>query len=207
MKITHGNQTINLFEKEVPKICPISLSGGLDSASLMYLVCKHFPQVQLIPYTVRDLNAPLDADAAKEIVQWFQKEFPNNKIPDIEIYEFNDRTEDFVTWEECDQAMIDYPQLAGMRRIQVSKIIQLDRISWNLMSRFPGAIRLDGMTRNPPSEDMKNLGFYEIAERRRDKEKDDVETYRPNDHNPPLSIYQPYANVDKKFVAGIYTGV
>tara|TARA_A100001035_G_scaffold280082_1_gene283882 strand:- start:5489 stop:7786 length:2298 start_codon:yes stop_codon:yes gene_type:complete len=204
MKITHGNQTIDLFPEEIPKVCPISLSGGLDSASLMFLVSKHFPQVQIIPYTVRDLNAPLDADAAADIVKWFQKEFPDNNIPDIEIYEFNDRTEDFVTWAECDEAMEKYPQLAGMRRIQVSKIIQLDRISWNLMKRFPGAIRLDGMTRNPPAEDMVIGGFYDIAERRRDKELDEVETYRPNKHNPPLGIYQAYANVDKKFVAGVY---
>lgn len=205
MKITYNNQTIDLFPEGAPEVCPISLSGGLDSASLMYLVSKYFPQVRLIPYTCRDLNAPLDADAAKLIVEWFQKEFPDNNIPDIEIYEFNDRTEDFVTFDECDQAMIDYPQLSGMRRTQVSKIIQLDRISWNLMDRFPGAIRLDGMTRNPPAEEMRLGGFYGIAERRRDKERPDVETYRPNDHNPPLSIYQPYANVDKKFVAGVYT--
>ena len=204
MKITHSDQTIDLFATEIPEICPISLSGGLDSASLMYLVSSHFPQVQIIPYTVRDLNAPLDADAAADIIKWFQEKFPNNNIPDIEIYEFNDRTEDFVTYAECDATIEKYPQFKGMRRTQVSKIIQLDRISWNLMKRFPGAIRLDGMTRNPPAEEMKEGNFWDKAERRRDKELDDVETYRPNRHNPPLGIYQPYANVDKKFVAGVY---
>ena len=60
------------------------------------------------------------------------------------------------------------------------------------------------MTRNPPTEDMVIGGFYDIAERRRDKELDEVETYRPNKNNPPLGIYQAYANVDKKFVAGVY---
>ena len=85
MKITHGNQTINLFPDEIPKVCPISLSGGLDSASLMYLVSKYFPQVELVPYTCRDLNAPKDADAADDIVKWFQKEFHANGIRDIEI--------------------------------------------------------------------------------------------------------------------------
>ena len=165
MKITHSDQTIDLFATEIPEICPISLSGGLDSASLMYLVSSHFPQVQIIPYTVRDLNAPLDADAAADIIKWFQEKFPNNNIPDIEIYEFNDRTEDFVTYAECDATIEKYPQFKGMRRTQVSKIIQLDRISWNLMKRFPGAIRLDGMTRNPPAEEMKEGNFIKLVTR------------------------------------------
>ena len=91
MKITHGNQTIDLFPDEIPEVCPISLSGGLDSASLMYLVSKHFPQLQLIPYSCRDLNAPKDAEAARDIVKYFQNKFASNNIPDIEIYDFNDK--------------------------------------------------------------------------------------------------------------------
>ncbi len=204
MKITYGGQTIDLFGTEVPSICPISLSGGADSASLFYLVSKFFPQIKIIPYTCRDLNAPKDADAAEQIVKWMQKEFPNNNIPDIEFYEFNDRTEDFVTWEECDKVINEHPPFNGMRRIQVSKIIQLDKIAWNLMTRFPGAVELDGMTRNPPTEIMQSLGFYDKAERRRDQELPTVIEYRRNFSIPAYSIYQPYANVDKKFVAEVY---
>jgi len=204
MKITHGNQTIELFPDEIPKICPISLSGGLDSASLMYLISKYFPQVELVPYTCRDLNAPKDADAADDIVKWFQKKFYANGIRDIEIYDFNDKDESFVSFEECDKAIEEYPQFKGMRRRQVSKIIQVDRISWKMMKRFPGSIRLDGMTRNPPMEEMKAGKFHQKAERRRDKEQPFVEPWRPNKKHPALSIYQPYCNVDKKFVAGVY---
>lgn len=204
MKITHGNQTIDLFPNEVPEVCPISLSGGLDSASLFYLISKHFPQVNLVPYSCRDLNAPLDAEAATAIIEWFQENFPNNNIPDIEIFNFNDKDESFVTFEECDATIEKYPQFAGMRRRQVSKIIQVDRISWKFMKRYPNSIRLDGMTRNPPKEEMEQGNFWHKAERRRDKELEKVEEWRPNTSNPPLAIYQPYANVDKKFVAGVY---
>ena len=204
MKITHGNQTIDLFPDEIPEVCPISLSGGLDSTSLMYLICKNFPQVELVPYTCRDLNAPLDADAADDIVKWFQTVFPNNKISDIEIYDFNDRTEDFVTFEECEDAREKYSIFDGMRQTQISKIIQVDRISWAMMERFPGSIRLDGMTRNPPTSEMKRLGFYNKGERRRDQEMDTVEPWRRSGKDPRLSIYQVYANVDKKFVSGVY---
>lgn len=204
MKITHGNQTIDLFAEKIPSICPISISGGADSASLFYLISKYFPQVQLIPYTCRDQNAPKDAIAATNIVKWMQQQFPDNKIRDIEIFDFNDRTEDFVSYKDCDLVINSYPQYFGMRRTQISKIIQIDNISKKLMQKFPGAIRLDGMTRNPPKEDMKRLNFYHLAERRRDKELPKIIEYRENIYDPVMSIYQPYANIDKKFVAGVY---
>ena len=204
MNVTHGNQTINLFPVEVPKKVTISLSGGADSASLMYLVVKHFPEVEIIPVTCRDQNAPKDADAAVKIVNWIKKEFPNNNIKDHQIFDFNDKTEDFVSHEDVDKTIEKYPQFTGMRRTQVSKIIQVDRINWNIMKQHPGAVRLDGMTRNPPEEEMKRLDFYEKAERRRDQDKPIVEEYRKYKDSEFLNIYQAYINVDKKFVAGVY---
>lgn len=204
MKITHGGQTIDLFPKEVPTLSPISLSGGLDSASLLYLVSTHFPNVELIPYTCRDLNAPKDAEAAKKIVKWMQQKFPNNNLHDLQIFDFNDRTEDFVSWEEVGEVRRKYPKFESLTDIGISKIIQVDRISWNLMKKYPGAVRLDGMTRNPPASEMQRLGFYEKAERRRDKEEPIVQEWRTNYDKKVLYIYQAYANVDKKFVAGVY---
>ena len=204
MKITHGGQTIDLFANEKPELATISLSGGADSASLLYLVTKHFPEIEIIPVTCRDLNAPKDADAAEMIVDFIKKEFPNNNIKNIKIFDFNDRTEDFVTHKQVDKVIKKYPQFTGMRRTQVSKIIQVDRINWNLMKKHPGAVRLDGMTRNPPTEEMKQLGFYDIAERRRDQEIPPIQEYRTYQVDKWLNIYQAYINVDKKFVAGVY---
>jgi len=204
MLLTYGGQTIDLFPTNVPELMPLSLSGGLDSASLCYLVSKHFPQIEIVPYTCRDQNAPKDADAAAAIVSWMKKEFPNNKIRDIEIFDFNDRTEDFVTFEDVDKVTKEWPQFHGMRRTQVSKIIQVDTISWNMMKRFPGAVRLDGMTRNPPTNEMKKYGFYDKAERRRDKELPRIDDYRADSKDAHFDIYQAYINVDKKFVAGVY---
>lgn len=208
MKITHGDQTIDLFPNEIPELCPISISGGCDSASLFYLISKHFPQIQLVPYTCRDQNAPKDADAAKEIVEWMQKKFPENNIPPIETYDFNDKDETFITHEEVEAIMAENETFKTMRRRQVSKIIQVDRISWMMMERalelYPDAIRIDAMTRNPPSDEMMKWDFYHKAERRRDQEHDPIEEWRVSGKWGPFSIYQPYCNVDKKFVAGVY---
>lgn len=208
MKITYERQSIDLFSIEVPKVIAISLSGGLDSASAFYLISKHYPQIEIITYTCRDQNAPKDAEAAEKIVKWMQKEFPNNKIYDIQIFDFNDRTEDFVSFKKVDEVINQHPQFSGMRRIQVSKIIQIDHISRNLMIKHPGAVRIDGMTRNPPTEDMIKLGFYDKAERRRDQELPKIQEYRTAKTVSQLdisnNIYQLYANVNKKFVAGVY---
>ena len=105
MKLTYSKQTIDLFGSEVPKLVTISLSGGADSASLLYLVLKHFPEIEIIPVTCRDQNAPKDADAAVQIVQWMRKEFPNNKLRDIQVFDFNDKTEDFVSFEDVDKTI------------------------------------------------------------------------------------------------------
>ena len=118
----------------------------LQFRRFLYLVTKHFPEIEIIPVTCRDLNAPKDADAAVMIVDFIKKEFPNNNIKDIQIFDFNDRTEDFVTNKQVDKVIKKYPQFTGMRRTQVSKIIQVDTINWNLMKKHPGAVRLDGMT-------------------------------------------------------------
>ena len=204
MKITYNNVTIDFFDFEMPKKqVAISLSGGLDSASLLYLICKHFPEIEIVPFTCRDVNAPKDADAAAKIVEWMKKQFPHVKIYEHEIFNFNDRDESFVTWKECDDLMIAEPRLSNMRRIQISKIIQIDRIAKTVMSKYPDCIRLDGMTCNPPIEEMmKETLFYEKAERRRDPGETRQNLFLTED--PLNNLYQPFINVDKKFVADIY---
>ena len=205
MKLTYGNQTIDLLPNRVPKTMPLSLSGGCDSASLFYLISNFFPQIKIVPYTCRDQNAPKDADAAAAIVEWMKKEFPANKITDIEIFDFNDRTEDFVSFDEVERWRNHYPKMKNMRRTQISKIVQVDNISWNMMKKYPGSIRLDGMTRNPPDDEMKKYGFYEKAERRRDQDGTILKELRQyNKERAHLNIYQAYLNVDKKFVAGVF---
>jgi len=210
MELTYGNQTVNFYEHGAPETIPLSLSGGLDSASLFYLVSKHFPESQVVPFSCRDLQAPLDADAANDITRWMQAQFPKNKIQDIQIFDFDAHTEKYVTNEEVDQVIAEEPRFTGMRRTQVSKMIQIDNISIDIMRANPGSVRLDGMTRNPPTNEMKDQGFFDKAERRRDKELPHMNNWIlfPLDKYPPYAaynnIYKPYLNVDKKFVAGVF---
>jgi len=200
MKITYNNTTIDFFEFELPNQVLLSLSGGADSAAIAYLICTHFPQIEIVPFTARDENAPLDAVAAEKIVSWLQKEFPNCNIRDTNIYNFNDRVEKYVSWKTVNQTRKRNKRFKLLNNVQLSKIIQLDKIKEKLNQKFPNAVSVDGMTKNPPVEIMKELGFYEKAERRRD-----YETAQPEHYQTKYNYhYQPFVNVDKKFVAGVY---
>jgi hypothetical protein len=205
MNITYDNKTIEFYNFELPKQVIVSLSGGLDSAAAMYLTCKHFPDIEIIPITLRDLHAQLDAEAAEDIVGWMKNKFPSANIHDIEIFDFNDKDESIVSWDECDQLKEDYPEhYSTLNRVQISKIIQIDNILQGVVDNYDMPLRIDGMTLNPPVEEMKkiSLRFYGMAERRRD----------PCGHRQTLfkskfkcnNMYQIFGNVDKKFVADIY---
>lgn len=199
MKITYDSQTIDFFNFDIPGKIIISLSGGLDSASAFFLICTHFPQIEIIPYNARDVNAPLDAIAAANIVKWMQKTFPNVVIHDLEIHNFNDRDESFVSNAACDEAVKTVPRYKHFNRIQVSKVLQLNATASLLRNTYPNTMVLDGMTLNPPINQMDELGFSHLAERRRNRSESGEIIPQRGAH-----IYRPYANVDKKFIADIY---
>ena len=80
MKHTYGNQTIDLFDKKIPDHVLLAVSGGLDSASLFYLICKNFPSIKVTPYTGRDVTAPFDYECSLDVIQFMRETFPDNKI-------------------------------------------------------------------------------------------------------------------------------
>jgi hypothetical protein len=202
MKITYGNQTIDLFNFPIKQVI-LSLSGGLDSASLFYLICTHFPKIEIIPMCGRDVHNPKDALAVGKIVDWMRVEFPNVSIKDIHFYNFDDRDELF--YPKCREAIKRRPEFAKFGEgpdknsgaCKVSKILQIDEIAYNIQSKYPKALRTDGQSANPPIEVMKqHKMFYRKAERIRDPDSRKVQM--------AYKLYHPYINVDKKFVADIY---
>tara|TARA_Y100000385_G_C13082070_1_gene634480 strand:+ start:438 stop:1184 length:747 start_codon:yes stop_codon:yes gene_type:complete len=197
MKITYNDQTIDFFEfNPVPEKIILSLSGGLDSASICYLLHLYFPSIEIIPFCGRDVNAPLDHIAVKKIINWMKEEFPNSNLKELVSFDFDDRDESF--YPACRNEIAKNPKFSKLDECQVSKILQLDKITKELFTMHPGLIKCDGMTANPPVKVMKtNENFYKRAERRRD----------PVSYNIPQmqrNRYSPYINVDKKFVADIY---
>ena len=235
MKLTYGNQTVEFWtnikalvdkspHKEealrdvefdndfLPKQIVVSLSGGCDSSSATYLTLKHFPQIEIFPFMCNDVNAPKDADAAREITEYLQKKFPNGKLNDITIKDFNDREEGGY-WDAAKDLILKEPEAYGqMGVIGVAKIIQLDKLIPEFMSQFKGPIRLDGMTANPPKEIRMKFADYMIKRfpentyGLKEIERCQGEDRRDVSNKPELkyNVYQPWLNVNKRFVAGIY---
>lgn len=201
MKLTYNNQTINFFDFNLnSKKVILSLSGGCDSAAALFLICKHFPEIEIFPLTARDENAPKDAEAATQIVKFLQQYFPESNLKNIHTYNFNDRTEKYVSFKTCRKLKKKNHDFKDLTLKGISKIIQLDKINDRFSKKYKGAIRIDGMTKNPPTDEMLDLGFFNIAERRRDK---GAEIFQLSISKNTI-IYKPFINVDKKFIAGIY---
>tara|TARA_B100000902_G_scaffold386687_1_gene429678 strand:- start:848 stop:1705 length:858 start_codon:yes stop_codon:yes gene_type:complete len=234
MNLTYGNQTVNFYHKIkelvetspykerclkdidwdedfLPKRVVVSLSGGCDSSSAMYLTAKHFPQIEIHPLIFKDVNAPKDADAAIEIVKFIKNKFPNCRIDDPEVGQYNDQ--DTSTYPRAMSMIQNDPRYKTMTITQMSKVNQLDDGNEKYMENFKGPIRLDGMTANPPKEVRMKFPDYMIKRFPEHKylEKDIIrvsgEPRRDVGSGIPelrFDVYQPFLNVNKRYVAGIF---
>jgi len=200
MKISYGNQTIDLFDKYVPDKIILSLSGGLDSASLLYLICKHFPNVEIIPFTGKDLTAPFDALCSLDIVEFMKDTFPNHKIGQHYIYEFDIYDQELQEyakerWND-ERVLIDGQYVDRCNNIEgLVKVLEKQK-HLEICEKMHECLIVTGITKNPPQDIMKNIGFDHLAEKRR--------SYTQENWAGKGDEYRPYINVDKKFVAGVY---
>ena len=233
MILKYGNQTVDFYTKiqslieispyrdralkhvaydddGIPKRVVVSMSGGCDSASVFFLTAKHFPDIEIYPLTLRDQNAPKDADAAIEITNFMKKRFPNSKINDIEVGSYNDL--DPKTYAKAEQTIKSKDEYKNLNVVQMSKVNSIDDQNNAFMKMLDRPLRVDGMTANPPIDvrmgfadrmakhhPTKNFGPFEIG-RVQGEIRRDV-------HNKPelrYNVYQPFLNVNKRFVAGVF---
>ena len=80
MLLRYGDQEIDLFGEIEPDHIVLSLSGGLDSTSLLYLICKFFPHIKITPAIAIDAYAKFDALCANDTIAWMNTVFPNHNI-------------------------------------------------------------------------------------------------------------------------------
>ena len=193
MLLRYGDQEIDLFGEIQPEHTILSLSGGLDSTSLLYLICKFFPHIKITPAIAIDAYAKFDALCANDTIAWMKTEFPNHNILETQSFNF-DHTDPY--WlKKAEQLPLDR-QERGLTIEGTSKNLQMAEGFRNISTNVKCNFFTTGTTANPPDEVMKKRGFFDLAEPNRNEPR----------NKKPLngSFYQPYINVDKRFVAGIY---
>ena len=201
MIINYNNTDLDLFSRGTPDKIMLSLSGGLDSASLLFCICKYFPEIEIIPYTGKDAHSPFDFLSAQMILQWMKERFPDHKIREHEWFEFDVSEPDKRAyaeskWEE-EKVMVNGELVERCATISgLVKILEIRKFTHETWVKHGEPLIVTGMTANPPDEEMIEHGFFDLRERRRDGR---------SKNEPYMHItYQPFTVVDKRFVAGIY---
>lgn len=198
MKITYDNITIDFFDTDTVPVLPpqlvILLSGGLDSAALTYLICMHYPGIELIPYSVNDIHSPKDAIAAHNVINWLKQQFPDVLINDLVTFDFDIHDESF--WPIARAYQAANPGWADFSLDGIVKTTHMNRVATKMCGMYPSALLVSGMTANPPMDEMTKHNFCSFGERRRD-----IPVARPLLVG---KMYTPFKDVHKKFIADIY---
>ncbi len=201
MNITFANQTIDLIPEQMgsPRTIALMLSGGLDSASLMYLLCLHFPQIKIVPITGIDAHARFDALCAYDVINFMHEYFPQNNILNHEVFSFDHQDPEYMELAlkmHADPAQKNNSDLA-LQPAGTSKNIQTRlgvQSIWSKCKELEWTVM--ATTANPPNQLMKARGFFDKAEYKRNEPH--------NRTNIRSTLHVPFINADKKFVAGIY---
>jgi len=209
MKLKYNNQIVDLFNKEdfpkgPPKKIVLSLSGGCDSSSLAFLIAKYFPNIDIHPFNSKDEDSLIDTECAINVHKFLRDKFSN--IKDLELFDVKTTDPKWMKIgeeaREKHKIMVNGKLEYKWRNVKgASKALQ-NRLIREKMSKKYDTIVATGMSCNPPIQIMKDRGFYDVAERKRDP--GDFESLSVFDIGPTFITYTPYIFTDKKFVAGVF---
>tara|TARA_B100000424_G_scaffold224429_1_gene184327 strand:- start:765 stop:1562 length:798 start_codon:yes stop_codon:yes gene_type:complete len=203
-------QTIEFFGNDLPKWfyntsekkVGISVSGGADSALLLYLTAYYFKNFKIVPssgwenmpkYPLKERPGTLEY--AINVVKWVKNKIPDANILDHYIYEINLYDENI----QC-EANKTYEDRKGTIKELGLTGIQKQIITRNehrkLFNNKMIDIMVGGLTSNPPKKVLDSWSEEVYVEPRRsnNKRKECMEG----------RVYKPFINVDKKFLNSLY---
>ena len=189
---------LNFDTEKFDKKVMLALSGGTDSALLLYLFCLYKPDWDIICHTGIDKHKdPWLEEYAQDIISVMNKIFPNVNIIH-EVYRFDSL--DWLNlyyskkdWDaQPDKSILPSPQ--GYSKAWSSRPFKKA-----IRIKYKAKLSAHGISHNPPIEVQEEMGFKHTVEPLRDKVYDELqEKTGDNVH------YRPFINVDKKFIAGLY---
>ncbi len=182
MKLTIDNKSIDFFNFNTKNVkIGIAVSGGADSALLLYLTAKHIKDAEIIPwsgYEIENKNygfRPFTIYDAKNVVDVVRNKLPDANISQHYIWSYD-------------------------RRGQNKKIYMKDEAKKCLDN---GIIDLyvSGRTANPPKEIL-----YEIEKKLSEHTPGPIDTSRSHTHleRPSDTYYAPFININKKVISSLY---
>jgi hypothetical protein len=201
MILEANNQSINFLNFDTTfanKKLMLSLSGGTDSALLLYLFCLYKPDWDIICHTGIDkYKDPWLGEYASDIIHFMNKTFPNVNIIH-EIYKFDsldDRNLYYSKkeWDaQPDKSILPTPE--GFSKAWTARPFKR-----KIRQKYKLKLSTHGISHNPPVDVQKEMGFRNTVETLRDKKYDELKPgTNGNIH------YMPFINIDKKFIAGLY---
>ena len=176
----------------------VALSGGTDSALMLWFVCKLFPNKKIVCHTGTDISKdPFVGDYATEIFEWMQKEYPHVSLIH-EKYKFDSSELKHIQQarkeiEESDTPEI-FPTVFGH-----AKGVATREPKRAIRKKYDITLSMHGISKNPPIEVQEKYGFTHVAEGRRNYEYDEIDYKKSGNIH-----YTPWRNVDKSFIAEIY---
>ena len=218
MKFTYYDQTVDLL-LDLDRIV-VKVSGGLDSASLLFLLCKYFPKIEKHIFTGDDVNHPFDAINAENVVEYIMKKIPNHNIKSHDFMDYDDTDpkilekmalivkerpeyrDEFPFLKKEDKSVYGKNEITNEEVFlgKIAKPYINERNVRIVMKKYNCKRNISGMTSNPPIEEMKRLGFYHLCEKKRNADQIGSEigakVWGKN-------TYQPFLVANKLFVKGI----
>lgn len=172
---------------DVKKVA-VTLSGGADSALVMFMLCeqiKHYNlDISVLPFTGVDKLRPTNEWNAREIALWFKEKYPMVNFLDHYTFKYDHE-----------------PGNTNMKRM--AHAIH----EWNLYKNQDIKIFLCGKSANPPVDEAEKYNLHTGREEERDTSIGDIHkiitrVYYNNEYN--RWIYRPLAFQHKKFIAEVY---
>lgn len=174
----------------VPNKVILMLSGGLDSAILLYVLCKYY-DIEIVTATGKNKYAPWAANKAKLILDFINRKFPN-KI--IKSYEYVFDVKDITYRKKAEETLDQYDRYPTVDSLchHLQQVDHLKKIKLETgINDF-----MNGTTAAPPPGTIKSSEY--LPSRIRENNPEIIKT--PSGGR----MFLPWANKTKKDIADIY---
>lgn len=162
----------------------LSLSGGCDSALLLFYMCKVITEekrdITIVPFTGIDITRPTNIWNVEEILVLMKEKFPKVNIENVVTFKYTTRTS---TKERC------------------NKKVEHRRAEKQMINDGLFTIMFGGRTANPTHDEAEKHNLLQNREAQRDRENPEIQS---KELAITRRLYRPWIEIDKRWIAAEY---